>query len=172
MDAGHIVVTNINSSKLDLVDNFLKSYVKPTSNLVNKGDNIFANVSFSSAIYDFILDDNMALLVKSTNLDIYNDFIKITDIDENNSQTSLTYKVQDDKETLKIVGVNGKNEIVYNETTKRYSTFVLYSIFRSCLCLFFKIFQFYLRSSSLHRKIRFLRLTFSRSGSLHFRCSG
>ena len=123
VDAGHIVVTNINSSKLDLVDNFLKSYVKPTSNLVNKGDNIFTNVSFSSAIYDFILDDNMALLVKSTNLDIYNDFIKITDIDENNSQTSLTYKVQDDKETLKIVGVNGKNEIVNNETTKRYSDF-------------------------------------------------
>ncbi len=122
-DAGSILVTNINSSKLDVVDNFLKTYEIPTQNLENKASNLFSNVSFKSAIYDFILDDNMAILQKTTSLDIYDKYIRISDTDTENSTTSLTFEVQDDKETLKIVGVDGTNNIVSKDTTKTYSDF-------------------------------------------------
>lgn len=122
-DAGEITINNIGTSSLTIVDNFIKSYKMPTATLNGKGENLFKNVSYVSAIYDFILDDNAAYQIKTTNLDISNNYIRIVDTNIDNVSNSYTFEVEDDKETLNIVGVDGTNSIVKQKTTKKYQDF-------------------------------------------------
>ena len=122
-DAGEITINNIGTSSLTIVDNFIKSYKMPTATLNGKGENLFKNVSYVSAIYDFILDDNAAYQIKTTNLDISNNYIRIVDMTIDNVSNSYTFEVEDDKETLNIVGVDGTNSIVKQKTTKKYQDF-------------------------------------------------
>lgn len=122
-DAGEITINNIGASSLTIVDDFIKNYKMPTSTLSGKGDNLFNNVSYVSAIYDFILDDNAAYQIKTTNLDISNNYIRIVDTTIDNVSNSYTFEVEDDKETLNIVGVDGTNSIVKQKTTKKYQDF-------------------------------------------------
>lgn len=122
-DAGEITINNIGTSSLTIVDNFIKSYKMPTATLNGKGENLFKNVSYVSAIYDFILDDNAAYQIKTTNLDISNNYIRIVDTTIDNVSNSYTFEVEDDKETLNIVGVDGTNSIVKQKTTKKYQDF-------------------------------------------------
>ena len=122
-DAGEITINNIGASSLTIVDDFIKNYKMPTATLNGKGDNLFKNVSYVSAIYDFILDDNAAYQIKTTNLDISNNYIRIVDTTTDNVSNSYTFEVEDDKETLNIVGVDGTNSIVKQKTTKKYQDF-------------------------------------------------
>lgn len=122
-DAGEITINNIGASSLTIVDDFIKNYKMPTATLSGKGDNLFNNVSYVSAIYDFILDDNAAYQIKTTNLDISNNYIRIVDTTIDNVSNSYTFEVEDDKETLNIVGVDGTNSIVKQKTTKKYQDF-------------------------------------------------
>lgn len=122
-DAGEITINNIGASSLTIVDDFIKNYKMPTATLNGKGDNLFNNVSYVSAIYDFILDDNAAYQIKTTNLDISNNYIRIVDTTTDNVSNSYTFEVEDDKETLNIVGVDGTNSIVKQKTTKKYQDF-------------------------------------------------
>ena len=122
-DAGEITINNIGASSLTIVDNFIKNYKMPTATLSGKGDNLFKNVSYVSAIYDFILDDNAAYQIKTTNLDISNNYIRIVDTTTDNVSNSYTFEVEDDKETLNIVGVDGTNSIVKQKTAKKYQDF-------------------------------------------------
>ncbi len=122
-DAGEITINNIGTSSLTIVDNFIKSYKMPTATLNGKGENLFKNVSYVSAIYDFILDDNAAYQIKTTNLDISNNYVRIVDTTTDNVSNSYTFEVEDDKETLNIVGVDGTNSIVKQKTTKKYQDF-------------------------------------------------
>ncbi len=122
-DAGEITINNIGVSSLTIVDDFIKSYKMPTTTLSGKGDNLFNNVSYVSAIYDFILDYNVAYQIKTTNLDISNNYVRIVDTTTDNVSNSYTFEVEDDKETLNIVGVDGTNSIVKQKTTKKYQDF-------------------------------------------------
>lgn len=122
-DAGEITINNIGVSSLTIVDDFIKNYKMPTTTLSGKGDNLFNNVSYVSAIYDFILDDNVAYQIKTTNLDISNNYVRIVDTTTDNVSNSYTFEVEDDKETLNIVGVDGTNSIVKQKTTKKYQDF-------------------------------------------------
>ena len=122
-DAGEITINNIGVSSLTIVDDFIKNYKMPTTTLSGKGDNLFKNVSYVSAIYDFILDDNVAYQIKTTNLDISNNYVRIVDTTIDNVSNSYTFEVEDDKETLNIVGVDGTNSIVKQKTTKKYQDF-------------------------------------------------
>ena len=122
-DAGEITINNIGASSLTIVDDFIKNYKMPTATLNGKGDNLFNNVSYVSAIYDFVLDDNAAYQIKTTNLDISNNYIRIVDTTTDNVSNSYTFEVEDDKETLNIVGVDGTNSIVKQKTTKKYQDF-------------------------------------------------
>ncbi len=122
-DAGEITINNIGASSLTIVDDFIKNYKMPTATLNGKGENLFKNVSYVSAIYDFILDDNAAYQIKTTNLDISNNYIRIVDTTTDNVSNSYTFEVEDDKETLNIVGVDGTNSIVKQKTTKKYQDF-------------------------------------------------
>ena len=58
------------------------------------------------------------------NLDLYNDYIRVTTINENDIPYQQTYKKNSD-DSLTLIGVNGKNEVVNQTTTKRYSDFAL-----------------------------------------------
>ena len=94
-ETGAIVfIENIGTSKLDAVEDYLNSYVVPTETLDNKADNLFGNVSFTSAIYDNIFLDEYTSIERQgfSNLDIYDDYFRITDINEDNVSTSYTYE--------------------------------------------------------------------------------
>lgn len=119
-ETGAIVfIENIGTSKLDAVEDYLNSYVVPTETLDNKADNLFGNVSFTSAIYDNIFLDEYTSIERQgfSNLDIYDDYFRITDINEDNVSTSYTYEKIDEDGTLIITGVNGKNEVEEERTT-------------------------------------------------------
>lgn len=119
-ETGAIVfIENIGTSKLDAIEDYLNSYVVPTETLDNKADNLFGNVSFTSAIYDNIFLDEYTSIERQgfSNLDIYDDYFRITDINEDNVSTSYTYEKIDEDGTLIITGVNGKNEVEEERTT-------------------------------------------------------
>lgn len=123
---GKVTVKNIGNSKIDIVENYINSFKKPAENLFNKANNLFNNVSFVSTISDVTLAGGgnlTALEVKKTNLDIYNNYVSIEDFEDGTKTSSLTYKRVDETGTLKKVGVNAKNELIEEETTKNYSEF-------------------------------------------------
>lgn len=120
-----IFIDNIGTSKLDVVEDYLKQYVSTTDTLENKADNLFGNVSFVSAVYDnmYLEESNYIERQGFSNLDIYNDYVRITDINEDNVSTSLTYQKLADGNTLNLIGVNGKNEVETTKTSTTYEDF-------------------------------------------------
>lgn len=123
-EGGIVNVKNIGDSKIDSVEKFLSNWKKPTITLENKANNIFGNVSFETTIFDYTLDNNVMLYEGNVNLDLYNDYIRVTTINENDIPYQQTYKKNSD-DSLTLIGVNGKNEVVNQTTTKRYSDFSL-----------------------------------------------
>ncbi len=123
-EGGIVNVKNIGDSKIDSVEKFLSNWKKPTITLENKANNIFENVSFETSIVDYTLDNNVMLYEGKVNLDLYNDYIRVTTINENDIPYQQTYKKNSD-DSLTLIGVNGKNEVVNQTTTKRYSDFAL-----------------------------------------------
>ncbi len=123
-EGGIINVKNIGDSKIDSVEKFLSNWKKPTITLENKANNIFGNVSFETSIVDYTLDNNVMFYEGNVNLDLYNDYIRVTTINENDIPYQQTYKKNSD-DSLTLIGVNGKNEVVNQTTTKRYSDFAL-----------------------------------------------
>lgn len=123
-EGGIVNVKNIGDSKIDSVEKFLSNWKKPTITLENKANNIFGNVSFETTIFDYTLDNNVMLYEGNVNLDLYNDYIRVTTINENDNPYQQTYKKNSD-DSLTLIGVNGKNEVVNQTTTKRYSDFAL-----------------------------------------------
>lgn len=123
-EGGIVNVKNIGDSKIDSVEKFLSNWKKPTITLENKANNIFGNVSFETSIVDYTLDNNVMFYEGNVNLDLYNDYIRVTTINENDIPYQQTYKRNSD-DSLTLIGVNGKNEVVNQTTTKRYSDFAL-----------------------------------------------
>lgn len=123
-EGGIVNVKNIGNSKIDSVEKFLSNWKKPTITLENKANNIFGNVSFETSIVDYTLDNNVMFYEGNVNLDLYNDYIRVTTINENDIPYQQTYKKNSD-DSLTLIGVNGKNEVVNQTTTKRYSDFAL-----------------------------------------------
>lgn len=123
-EGGIVNVKNIGDSKIDSVEKFLSNWKKPTITLENKANNIFGNVSFETSIVDYTLDNNVMFYEGKVNLDLYNDYIRVTTINENDIPYQQTYKKNSD-DSLTLIGVNGKNEVVNQTTTKRYSDFAL-----------------------------------------------
>lgn len=123
-EGGIVNVKNIGDSKIDSVEKFLSNWKKPTITLENKANNIFENVSFETSIVDYTLDNNVMFYEGNVNLDLYNDYIRVTTINENDIPYQQTYKKNSD-DSLTLIGVNGKNEVVNQTTTKRYSDFAL-----------------------------------------------
>ena len=123
-EGGIVNVKNIGDSKIDSVEKFLSNWKKPTITLENKANNIFGNVSFETSIVDYTLDNNVMFYEGNVNLDLYNDYIRVTTINENDIPYQQTYKKNSD-DSLTLIGVNGKNEVVNQTTTKRYSDFAL-----------------------------------------------
>lgn len=123
---GKVTIKNIGTSKIDIVDSYLSSFTKPTENLVDKATNIFGNVSYVSAIYDVTLEEGgnqKALKIQDTSLDIYNNYVAIEDYQDDVKISSLTYKKAGDEGNLIKIGVNGKNEVISQPTTLKYSDF-------------------------------------------------
>lgn len=123
-EGGIVNVKNIGNSKIESVDRFLSNWKKPTITLENKANNIFGKVSFETSIVDYTLDNNVMFYEGKVNLDLYNDYIRVTTINENDIPYQQTYKKNSD-DSLTLIGVNGKNEVVNQTTTKRYSDFAL-----------------------------------------------
>lgn len=123
-EGGIVNVKNIGDSKIESVEKFLSNWKKPTITLENKANNIFGNVSFETSIVDYTLDNNVMFYEGKVNLDLYNDYIRVTTINENDIPYQQTYKKNSD-DSLTLIGVNGKNEVVNQTTTKRYSDFAL-----------------------------------------------
>lgn len=123
-EGGKVAIKNVLTSSIECVDKFLNDWSKPTETLENKANNLFTDVSFVSAIYDYTLDYNRALLHGYSNVDLYSSYIRITTINEENVPYVETYKKINDND-LKLIGVNGKNEVVNQDTTKKYSSFKL-----------------------------------------------
>ena len=126
LEGGKVTIKNIGTSKIDIVESYLSSFTKPTENLVDKATNIFGNVSYVSAIYDVTLEKGgvqKALKIKETSLDIYNDYVSIDDYQDDVKISSLTYKKADEEGNLIKIGVNGRNEVISQPTTPKYSDF-------------------------------------------------
>ena len=124
-NGGKVSLINTAKSKIDLVDSYLKNINISNDSLIDKAENIFGNVSFTSAIYDNIYEDEYISIVRDgfTNLDLYNDYIRITDISEENIQNIYTYKKIKNTNGLEKVGVNGKNEVVNQKIEMTYDDF-------------------------------------------------
>ena len=123
-EGGKVTISDVGSSSLEAMENFLASYKRPTENLVSKADNLFGNVYFESAVYDYTLDYNRADLKGYSNLEIYQDFIRKTEINDEGIPYIETYHKNSDN-TLNVVGVNARNEVVDRKTTKTFDDFRL-----------------------------------------------
>lgn len=121
-EGGHVLVLDVGHASLPCVDAFLKDWKVPQITLEGKADNLFGNVSFQSAINDFSLDLNKVIPHGFSNVDIYNQFIRVTTINEEDVPYQETYQ-RIGTDTLNYIGVNGKNEVVNQESTKKYSDF-------------------------------------------------
>lgn len=123
-EGGKVTIKNIGNSSLPSVESFLSNWQKPTDTLEGKGDNIFGNVSFVSSIYDYTLDYDRAILEGTINFDIYNSFLRVTTLNKDDVPYTTTYE-KAEGDNLKIVGVDGHNEVKEINTSKRYSDFSL-----------------------------------------------
>lgn len=121
---GKVTIKNIGTSSIASVESFLASWTKPTETLQGKGDNIFGNVSLVSSIYDYSIDYQRAILEGTINFDIYNSFLRVVTLNEDDVPYSTTYERQTGDE-LKIIGVDGHNEVREISTSKKYSDFSL-----------------------------------------------
>lgn len=114
-----VIIDEIGTSSLQSMEDFLSTYSLSESSLENQASNLFGNVSFKSAIYDYIYLDNYISIENQgySNLDIYNDYFRITDINTDNISTSYTYQKNNVDNSLKLIGLNGKNEIEESKTS-------------------------------------------------------
>lgn len=124
---GNEIVTyneNVGTSKIDAMDSFLSSWKKPTETLEGKGDNIFGNVSFSSSVNYFDYAAQRYSPESSINFDIYDSYLRVETINSDDVSYVTTYK-KGAGDSLEIIGVDGHNEVVSQNTTKKYSDFAL-----------------------------------------------
>lgn len=112
LPGGEVVIEGLGTSSLPEVDAYLKTFAVSSDSLSGKADNLFGNASFVSAIYDnlFLEEYNSIQRQGYSNLDVYGDYVRITDISEEGASNSITYHRLDEAGKLEIVGVNGKNE--------------------------------------------------------------
>lgn len=119
-----VSISNVGSSKIDAMESFLSSWKKPTETLEGKGNNIFGNVSFSSSINYFEYGAQRYFPESSVNFDIYNSYLRVETVNSDDVPYVTTYK-RGEGDSLTIIGVNGHNEVVSQNTTKKYSDFAL-----------------------------------------------
>lgn len=122
-DGGKVSIKDVGSSSLKPMQDFLSQYQRPTETLEGKADNLFDNVSFESAIYDCGIDETKRLLGYS-DLQIYNEYLKVTQANDKNNPYSVTYRKNKDGSMNKI-GINAKNEVVDKVTTTTIDDFRL-----------------------------------------------
>lgn len=121
---GKVKIENVGTSKIDAMDSFLSSWKKPTETLEGKGDNIFGNVSFSSSVNYFDYAAQLYSPESSINFDIYDSYLRVETINPDDVSYVTTYK-KGAGDSLEIIGVDGHNEVVSQNTTKKYSDFAL-----------------------------------------------
>lgn len=121
---GKVKIENVGTSKIDAMDSFLSSWKKPTETLEGKGDNIFGNVSFSSSVNYFDYAAQRYFPESSINFDIYDSYLRVETINSDDVSYVTTYK-KGAGDSLEIIGVDGHNEVVSQNTTKKYSDFAL-----------------------------------------------
>ena len=121
---GKVKIENVGTSKIDAMDSFLSSWKKPTETLEGKGDNIFGNVSFSSSVNYFDYAAQRYSPESSINFDIYDSYLRVETINSDDVSYVTTYK-KGAGDSLEIIGVDGHNEVVSQNTTKKYSDFAL-----------------------------------------------
>ncbi len=112
LSGGEVVIEGLGASSLPEVDAYLKNFAVSSDSLSGKADNLFGNASFVSAIYDNLFLDEYNSIQRQgySNLDVYGDYVRVTDVSEEGASTSLTYHRLDEAGKLELVGVNGKNE--------------------------------------------------------------
>lgn len=128
-EGGDVVVSAIGNATLPEVETLLSTWQNDKNGWQGNVDNLTGNVSFVSAVYDdfYLEESNQVELQGYSNLDRYNDYVRITDIDQAGASRAYTYERQADGETLQLVGVNAKNEMRKTSTTTTYSSFHFFS---------------------------------------------
>ena len=124
--AGGVVrISNLGTSSLKAAEDFLSAYSLSEDSLTGKADNLFGNASFVSAIYDnFYLDESNSIERQGfSNVDLYGDYIRVSDVSEEGATTSITYHKINEEGNLEIIGINGKNEEVHRSSTTLWSDF-------------------------------------------------
>lgn len=124
-EGGDVVVSSIGNAVLPAIEALLSTWKNDVNGYSGSIDNLTGNVSFVSAIYDYFYLEESDQIERQgySNLDRYNDYVRITDIDEAGASRAYTYEKQADGETLSLVGVNAKNEMKKTSTTTTYSSF-------------------------------------------------
>lgn len=122
---GVVTVHDLGTSSLKEAEDFLSVYSFSDDSLSGKADNLFGDVSFVSAIYDnFYLDEYNSIERQGfSNVDLYGDYIRVSDVSEEGATTSITYHKTSEAGNLEIIGINGKNEEVHNPSTTLWSDF-------------------------------------------------
>ena len=127
IEGGVVRIHNLGTSSLKEAEDFLSSYSVSSDSLSGKGGNLFGNASFVSALYDTNHLDEYDSIERLgfSNLDVYNDYLRITDVSEEGSSTAITYHKKNASGDLEIVGVNGQNEEVSTPTSTQWGDFGL-----------------------------------------------
>ncbi len=127
VEGGVVRIHDLGSSSLQEAEDFLASYSLSADSLSGKGGNLFGNASFVSALYDANHLDEYDSIERLgfSNLDVYGDYLRITDVSEEGSSTSITYHKKDASGELEIIGVNGQNQEVSASTSTQWGDFGL-----------------------------------------------
>ncbi len=125
LEGGEVLIHDIGTSSIPEVDAYLKDFSISSDSLSGKADNLFGNASFTSAIYDNLFLDEYNSIERQgySNLDVYGDYVRVSDVSEEGATTSLTYHKLNETGDLEIVGVNGKNEEEHTSTTTTWADF-------------------------------------------------
>lgn len=125
LEGGEVLIHDIGTSSISEVEDYLKTFSVSSDSLTGQADNLFGNASFVSAIYDNIFLDEYNSIERQgySNLDIYGDYVRVSDVTEEGATTSLTYHKLNETGNLEIIGVNGKNEEEHASSTTTWDDF-------------------------------------------------